>query len=192
LKPIDLTLSAVFAVLTSLGAWIFLPIPFSPVPVTLQSLFVVLSGASLGSKRGALSQIIYLLIGLVGFPVFSRGNSGPGVFVGPTGGYLVGFVLGAYVTGRLVETRPTPSLIWAFASTLSGVGVIYVTGVGQLWFWLRGSLTSVLLAGVIPFLPGDVVKAAVAAYISTRNQVKAILSKSEQHNLSSGHRSEDS
>ncbi len=90
----------------------------------------------------------------------------------------MGFVLGAYVTGRLVEARSPSSLRWAFVSTLSGVGIIYLVGVSQLWFWLRGSLASVLLAGVVPFLPGDVIKAAVAAYISTRRQVKAILYRS--------------
>jgi len=164
--PRDITLSAVFAVLTSIGAWISIPI--TPVPVTLQVFFVLLSGAILGSRRGALSQITYLMLGSIGFPIFAGLASGPGVVVGPTGGYLFGFILGAYLTGRIVEVKQTRRLSWMILSTLSGLLPIYLLGSIWLSVWLNGSLTTVLSIGVLPFLPVDALKACLAALIAHR------------------------
>ena len=176
LKPRDLTASAVFAVLTSVGGWILIPLPITPVPLTLQVFFVLLSGAVLGGRLGALAQMIYLLLGLVGVPVFAGGESGPGVLVGPTGGYLFGFIAAAYVTGKITQTERSTRLVWMLFATLSGLFPIYLLGEIGLWMWLRNSSLPVLLmAGVIPFLPGDIIKAIVAAYIASRKQLKQLL-----------------
>ena len=99
MKTRDLAMVGLFAALTAIGAWISIPIP--PVPFTFQVLFVLLAGAVLGSARGGLSQIVYVLLGVIGLPVFAGGASGPGVLFGPTGGYIFGFIVAAFVVGAL-------------------------------------------------------------------------------------------
>ena len=175
LKPQDLTASAVFAVLTSIGGWILIPLPITPVPLTLQVFFVLLSGAVLGGDLAALAQVIYLLLGLVGLPVFAGGESDPGVLVGPRGGYLFGFVAAAYVTGKIMQTKRSTHLGWMIFATLSGLFPIYLLGEIGLWMWFRSSPPILLMTGVIPFLPGDIIKAIVAAYIANRKQLKQLL-----------------
>jgi len=175
LKPRDITVSAVFSVLTAIGAWISIPLPITPVPFTLQVFFVLLSGAVLGGRLGALAQIIYLLLGLIGLPVFAGGESGPGVLIGPTGGYLLGFVVGAYLTGRISQNERLSSFIRMAIATLSGLLPIYMLGEIGLWLWLRSSLPVLLMIGVVPFLPLDAVKAIMAAYIASRKQLKQVL-----------------
>jgi len=177
LKPRDVTVSAVFSVLTAIGAWISIPLPISPVPFTLQVFFVLLSGAVLGGRLGALAQMIYLLLGLIGLPVFAGGESGPGVLVGPTGGYLLGFVVAAYLTGRIAEGERFSSLIRMILGSLSGLVPIYLFGEIGLWVWLRSSLPVLLMFGVIPFLPADVIKAIMAAYIASRRQMRQLLQR---------------
>ncbi|MFW6135159.1 MAG: biotin transporter BioY [Elusimicrobiota bacterium] len=99
----DMILASLFAALTGLGA--FMVIPVYPIPFTLQTLFTYLSAILLGRKIGTLSQIIYILLGIIGLPVFSAGKAGPGVILGPTGGYLWGFIISAYTMGILVEKK---------------------------------------------------------------------------------------
>ena len=177
LKPRDVTVSAVFSVLTAIGAWISIPLPITPVPFTLQVFFVLLSGAVLGGRLGALAQTIYLLLGLIGLPVFAGGGSGPGVLVGPTGGYLLGFVVAAYLTGKISEGKRFSCLIRMILGTLSGLVAIYLLGEIGLWMWLRSTLSVLLMFGVIPFLPADVIKALMAAYIASRRQMRQLLQK---------------
>jgi biotin transport system substrate-specific component len=175
LKPREITSSAVFAVLTAIGAWISMPLPITPVPFTLQVFFVLLSGAVLGGMMGALAQVMYLLLGLIGFPVFAGGESGPGVLIGPTGGYLVGFVFGAYVTGRIAQELRSPRLVWMALATTLGLIPIYTLGEIGLWIWVRSSFPLLLMAGVIPFLPGDIIKAVVAAFVATRRHLRQLI-----------------
>ena len=99
--------ASLFAALIAVGAYIKIPIPFSPVPITLQVFFIFLAGAMLGARWGTLSVIVYLLLGIVGLPVFSGGASGLGVLLGPTGGYLIGFVVAAFLVGTLCEKKGT-------------------------------------------------------------------------------------
>jgi len=177
LKPRDVTLSAVFAVLTAIGAWVSIAVPFTPVPFTLQVFFVVLSGAVLGARRGTLAQVVYVLLGLIGFPVFAGGESGPSVLVGPTGGYLLGFVLAAYVSGRIAEKQHSPSLKYLTAATLVGLMPIYALGEIGLWMWLRTRISVLLMVGVIPFLPGDIIKAIAAGFVASRGQLRRLTDK---------------
>ncbi len=97
--------AALFAALTAAVAWFKIPLPFTPVPITLQTLVVLLSGAMLGSYYGALSMIIYLAVGAIGLPVFAGGASGIGVLLGPTGGYLVSYPIASFVIGKMLEKK---------------------------------------------------------------------------------------
>ena len=105
----ELTRTALMASLTAVGAWLAFPLPLSPVPLTLQVVFMLMSGMLLGGRQGAASQILYLAMGALGLPVFSRGGAGVGVLLDPTGGYLVGFIPRHGSAGSLLnEFAPSP------------------------------------------------------------------------------------
>jgi biotin transport system substrate-specific component len=162
--------ASLFAALTAAGAYIHIPIPFSPVPVTLQVFFVLLAGSILKSKWGSLSMIVYTLLGISGLPVFAGGSSGIGVLLGPTGGYIIGFILAAYIIGKFsekTENSTGSSLLINALNMSAGVLVIYLCGVFQLMIVTKIGLGAALTLGVIPFLPGEIVKTAVAAYIAS-------------------------
>ncbi len=151
-----------FAVATVLGGWVRIPLPFTPVPITLQTFFVLLAGMSLGSGKAAMSQVLYLLFGAFGAPLFSNLGSGAGYLLGPTGGYLVGFILAAGMLGHFVHGRNQPLavvLLWLLlAETL-----LFACGVAWLAALTRQDLSSLLVMGVAPFVPGEAVKIALAA-----------------------------
>jgi biotin transport system substrate-specific component len=163
--------ASLFAALTAAGAWISIPVPFSPLPITLQTLFTMLSGAVLGPYFGVLSMIVYVLLGLIGLPVFAAGQSGLGVLFGPWGGYLVGFVFGAAVTGLLVSVKKKPGVAWLCLSMAAGDLVVYVFGVAQLALFSQYSLDKAILVGFIPFVPGDLLKLAIATLIARKIEV---------------------
>lgn len=150
--------------LIALSAQVAVPLPFSPVPVTGQTAAVLLVGALLGSRRGSLAVLVYIAQGAAGLPVFAGGAFGLSRVLGPTGGYLLGFVAAAFLVGLLAERgwdrRP---LTTAAAMTLGNI-VIYT--VGALWLAVFvGGLRQALAVGVVPFLPGDLLKIAVAAIL---------------------------
>jgi biotin transport system substrate-specific component len=162
--------ASLFAALTAAGAYIHIPIPFSPVPITLQVFFVLLAGSILKSKWGSLSMIVYTLLGIAGLPVFAGGSSGIGVLLGPTGGYIIGFILAAYIIGKLSEKTENSTgsslLINAFNMS-AGVLIIYLCGFFQLMMVAKVGPEAAFTLGVIPFLPGEIVKTTVAAYIAS-------------------------
>lgn len=155
--------ASMFGALTAVGAYIMIPLP--PVPITLQTLFVIMAGALLGGKLGALSQVVYILLGIIGLPVFTGGKAGIGVFLGPTGGYLIGFVVAAYVVGRLAALRERPGFIWLVCIMTVGVGIVYLLGLIQLILIAKLSFNKAITVGMLPFLPGDILKIIVAALI---------------------------
>ncbi len=161
-----LVYAALFAALTAVSAWVTIPLPF--VPVTLQTFFVMLSGAVLGPYFGALSMAVYLLLGFAGLPVFSAGQSGLGTLVGPTGGYMVGFILCPIVTGLIVRLREKPGLLWYGLAMLAGDVVIFTIGVVQLSVVLRLPLDKAVIIGLLPFIPGDILKIAVASFVARK------------------------
>lgn len=167
----SMVLVGLFAALTAIGAWIRIPIP--PVPFTLQMLFVLLSGIMLGPLYGALSQIVYILLGLVGLPVFAGGTSGFGILFGPTGGYLFGFIIGAYMIGKLSQVLKE-TFIGNLISMFLGIMVIYLLGMIQLAMVADLSLMEAFLGGVLPFVAFDLIKAVVAAIIARRLQSAGI------------------
>jgi len=162
----------VFAGLTAVLAQVAFRLPGTPVPVTFQVLGVALSGLLLGSRLGALAQFEYLLAGLAGAPVFAGWSGGPTAIVGPSGGYIPGFVLGALVTGAIFERCRRQDAPRAFAAGMAGVAAIYLCGVAWLSVWLRigGGIWHGLpawLLGVAPFVGVDALKVTVAAMIAT-------------------------
>jgi len=170
-KTRQVALVAGFALLTALGAQVRIPLPFTPVPITLQTFAVLLGALVLGMNRGALSQLVYLGVGVAGAPVFAGAGAGPAALVGPTGGYLVGFVVAAMLVGSLarsLDPKAAGSGWKALAILGAGTLAIYVPGV--LWLsWVTGlGLGSAVALGVVPFLPGDGVKAVLAVSIWLR------------------------
>jgi len=147
--------------LIALSAWVAVPVPFSPVPVTGQTFAVLLVGSALGARRGAAAALAYLAEGCSGLPVFAGGAAGPHVMLGPTGGYLAGFVLGALVCGTLAERGWDRRVSTTVASMVLGNVMILVPGLLQLQAFVGPD--RVLAMGLVPFLAGDVVKIAIAA-----------------------------
>jgi biotin transport system substrate-specific component len=158
----DILLVVVGSLLIAALAQIEILLPFTPVPITGQTFGVLLVGAVLGSKRGAAALILYIMEGAFGLPFFAGGASGVGILVGATAGYLVGFVIAAYVVGLLaergLERNVRTSLIPFFVGTL----VIYLCGVAWLSVIL-GGVGKAIAAGVLPFLVGDAIKLVAAA-----------------------------
>jgi biotin transport system substrate-specific component len=159
-----LALSGIFGALTAVGGLV--SIPFFPVPLTLQTFFVYL--AVLKMKRHAyFSQLVYLGIGLVGLPVFARGMGGYAALFGPTGGFLLGFALGAAVSGHVYGRAMGGRYSGWLATALCGT-VIFLVGWAWLAYWLGGSFEAAAWAGVIPFLPGDAVKMVLAVAMAKK------------------------
>ena len=154
-----------FSLMTALGAFISIPLPFTPVPLTLQTLWVLLSGACLGKGGGAASQILYILMGSVGFPIWSGGAMGLSRLWGPTGGYLLAFPLAAWTVGAIMEAGSHPTCRRALAAMGLGSLIIYALGLFQLSVWLHCTLRQGLILGILPFLPGDLIKIAAAVLI---------------------------
>jgi biotin transport system substrate-specific component len=159
----DAALISAGAVLTAGAAQ--LAVPLWPVPITGQTLAVLVVGGALGATRGALSMALYALLGIVGLPVFSAGASGAAVLGGPTGGYIVGFIFAAALTGWLAERKWDRKILRGVVAFAAGTGVTFAFGLPWLAFALQLNLQQTLEAGLYPFLIGGVVKALLAAGI---------------------------
>jgi biotin transport system substrate-specific component len=165
------TLVALFAALIAAGTFIAFPLPFSPVPIVLQNLFVLLAGLVLGPALGAAAVAVYLIVGAVGAPVFAGATGGFAHFFGPTGGYLGGYLLAALVAG-LIAGKPQPDKKTAFLrialAAVLGLLAVYVPGVLRLKAVIGADWPKALAAGFLPFIAGDIVKAAIAAAAAPR------------------------
>lgn len=155
--------AALMAALTAAGAYIAIPI--GPVPIVLQNLFVMLAGLLLGGRWGLISVGVYLLAGAVGLPVFAGGTGGLGRFVGPTGGYLLGFAAAAYLIGVISESGKGRVAIDVLAM-VAGTLVIYAFGVAWLKVVTGMSFSKAVGLGMFPFLIGDVLKIVTAIPIA--------------------------
>ena len=156
----DIVLVLSFSILTAICAK--LKIEIGPVPITMQTFTVLLAGALLGSKKGVLSQITYLLMGLAGFPWFARGG-GIQYILSPTFGYLLGFVWAAYLVGYLAEKGFDRNIKTAILAMLVGNIVLYIPGL--LWLAKFVGWKNVLVVGFYPFVLGDIVKILLASSI---------------------------
>lgn len=146
--------------LIALFARVAIPLPFSPVPIALQGHVCLLLGALLGSRLGALAVLVYIFQGAIGLPVFALGNAGMAVLLGPRGGYLIGYLLGAWLTGYLIERSGSKSLRQAGLAMAIGNLAIYLCGLSQLSLFV--GIERVFLLGMFPFLIGDCFKLGVA------------------------------
>jgi biotin transport system substrate-specific component len=170
------------ALLTAGMAQISVPLGFTPVPVTGQTLAVLLVGATLGAKRAVLSQGLYWLLGMIGLPFYAGGESGWEAATGATFGYFVGFVLAAALVGRLAEQGQDRSFLTSFTAMLAGSVIIYASGVAWLSIHLdvpfySGDGKDAFTYGLAPFIAGDVLKLVIAAALTPA--VWALLRRSE-------------
>jgi biotin transport system substrate-specific component len=151
------------ALLTAACAQISIPIPGSPVPVTGQTFAVLLTGAALGANRGALGQLLYVALGLAGLPFYADGAHGVEVVWGATGGFLVAFPIAAWVCGKLAERRYDRTPVTALPAFIAGSLIVFAIGVPWLAVAADLSLATALELGFVPFIPGGILKAALAA-----------------------------
>jgi biotin transport system substrate-specific component len=157
-------LSVLFGALAvAVAAQVAVPVPLSPVPMTLQPLAVLAVGGLLGAGEGLSALVLYLLLGAAGLPVFAAGGSGPLHLAGPTGGYLLAFPVAAAVTGALVASAPKSVLRVLLACAL-GMALIHIGGVAQLAL-LGGDPRLAFRMGFLPFFTGDLIKVGLAAAI---------------------------
>ncbi|AMM83793.1 BioY family transporter [Martelella sp. AD-3] len=165
----DLVLVALFtAIIVALGILPPIPLAFIPVPITAQTLGVMLAGLILGRRRGAAAVLLMFVLVAIGLPVLSGGRGGLGAFVGPTAGFLIGWLPGAYIAGGLAEMHADAKSAlrqtfgFFIAAAMGGIVVVYFFGIAWLAFGV-GLGISKAVAGTVAFVPGDLVKAALAA-----------------------------
>lgn len=167
-----MVLCAMFTALTAIGAFIKIPLPYFEY-FTLQLLFVIMSGLILGSRLGGLSVLLYVVIGLVGFPVFAAGG-GPGYILKPTFGYLVGFVVAAYVTGYIEERIEKKSFRASMVASIAGMIIIYAVGIAYKYVILNvvtkvGVPLPVMIMSSVPMeVPGDLILCIAASIINVK------------------------
>jgi len=154
---------ALGALLVAAAAQVVVPLPFTPVPMTLQPLAVLVVGGLLGAAAGVSALILYIALGALGLPVFAAGGSGVLHLIGPTGGYLLAFPVAAAVTGALVRPAPS-SVLRVLLACAIGMVIIHVGGVAQLAL-LGGNPGTAFRVGFVPFLTGDLLKVGLAAAI---------------------------
>ncbi|ACJ34755.1 biotin transporter BioY [Anoxybacillus flavithermus] len=174
----DLTFIAMFAALMAIGANITSWAPFlviGGVPITLQTFFCVLAGAILGAKRGAMAMTVYMLIGLFGAPVFARFSGGFSTVIAPTFGFILSFILAAYVTGLLIEKSTNRSIARFITATIIGMVINYVVGTNWMYaafkLWAeapKGFSYAVAWSWMLVPLPKDIILSIVAGVIAPR------------------------
>ena len=158
IKAAGINSAAILATVAAMAILSKVAIPFYPVPLTLQTFGVLASGLLLGSRRAIAAQLLYLLCGLSGLPVFALPAAGPAILFGPTGGYLLAFVAAAGIAG--LANDPNYSPIKRFAILALATGLILTVGTIWLGVSMRMSLPAALIAGFIPFIPGELLKTA--------------------------------
>ncbi|NWG03922.1 MAG: biotin transporter BioY [Syntrophaceae bacterium] len=168
----ELVFASLMAALVAIGAYIHVPI--GPVPIVLSTLFVLLSGLLLGSRWGLASMGLYLFVGAIGIPVFAGGKGGLAHFLGPTGGYLFGYLLASWITGFISE-RLSGRWMKDILAVVVGSLAIYSLGVPWLKLVTQLSWEKTLIFGMVPFLIGDGIKSAVAVILA--RSVRPILKR---------------
>lgn len=159
------SLCALFAALTAICSQLMISLP-SLVPINMATLSIFICACLLGSKYGALSQFVYVLIGLIGVPVFSGFRAGPATLFGPTGGYIIGYIAAAFVIGFSIERKPSKYML-PFAMII-GLALCYAIGTVWYMFSMQIELLPAIMSCVVPFLFGDAIKIAVACVVVKR------------------------
>lgn len=155
---------AFFILATALGAYVRIPVPGSPVPITLQTFFVVLSGAVLGKRLGSISQAGYIFLGAAGLPIFQGYASGIGHIFQATGGYLIGFIAASFLTGKILE-KGNAGTFRITSAFLAGNIALYTCGILYLMFIYRISIINAAAIGVLPFITVESVKILAATFV---------------------------
>lgn len=177
----EITMVSLFVALITIGSKITIPSPI--VPFTLQWMFVALSGMLLGAKLGSISMAVYVVLGLIGLPVFTKGG-GIGYIASPTFGYLIGFIAAAYIIGKSVERKKcNVRFAGLFGAMVLGLLAVYFIGVSYMYlmlnFYIGKSITilSAIWTGALIFLPTDLLSAVVCSLLGVRvgGQIKAII-----------------
>jgi biotin transport system substrate-specific component len=166
-----LTMTALFAAFIAAGTFISIPLPFTPVPIVMQDLFALLAGLILGPVRGMAAVAVYLVAGIIGAPVFAGATGGLARLLGPTGGFLIGYLCAAGVAGLIVgRPRPgqTAGLVRIIVAVVAGMELVYVPGLAWLKISTGGTWAAALAGGFLPFIPGTVLKSIVAIAIAPR------------------------
>jgi len=167
-RAINASIGVLFFILaTVLGAYVRIPVKGSPVPITLQTFFVILSGAILGKRLGSLSQFVYLILGTIGLPVFQGYSSGVAYILGPTGGYIIGFIVSAYFIGYMLRYKSS-NITWVIASFVAGSLIICILGSLWLVYLYKINIVTAISIGILPFLPGDMIKIFFATIIYSK------------------------
>lgn len=155
-----------FLLATILGAYVRIPLNITPVPITLQTFFVMLAGAVLGKRMGSISQFAYVILGVAGLPIFQGFAFGTVYILGPTGGYLIGFIIAAYLIGLAVRGYVNKGLIIAYFA----IGDFIIHSCGTLWlmFIYKMDIIGAAKIGILPFIPGEMVKILLAALVYSK------------------------
>jgi biotin transport system substrate-specific component len=157
------TIAIVGSILLALLARLSIPVPFSPVPITGQTLGVLLLGGLLGSRLATITILTYIFEGAIGLPVFAGGSLGFLYLLGPTGGYLIGFIPAAYFIGLLSERGWNSKIGSSILAITLGTAIIFIFGVS--WLSVTAGITNAISIGLVPYLPGAVVKISLATII---------------------------
>lgn len=166
----DITQIGIFTALTAIGA--FISIPVGPVPITLQSFFVLLSGIILGSRKAMLSQVSYVLLGLFGLPIFSGFSGGFSHMLKPSFGFLIGYIAAAYISGKISEKNSSSKNLTL--AVLAGTTVLYAVGLPYMYYVLNIMFTKdlnlmqILNIGMFMFIPGDTLKSVIAVIVGKK------------------------
>lgn len=174
LKTRHLTLSGLFAALTAVMSQLSFNLPITPLPVTLQVMAVALAGVLSGKTAAFFSQIIYLIMGLIGLPVFAGFKSGPGSLLGPGGGYLAAFPIAALVIGTISDKYKMSKFLPLWAAMLAGLFCIYSIGAAWLAVSQKTDYWNALVIGAGVFLPLDIVKTGISALIASRIRSRSL------------------
>lgn len=162
-KTKSMIMISMFTAVLVVLSYISIPLPFSPVTLTGQTLGIMLIGSVLASYEAVSAVVVYLLLGAVGLPVFSGGHSGLGSLFGPTGGFLFAFILGVFIISLLKGDGKKVSRL-LLANLIGGVVIVYLIGVPFLAFSLKMSIAKAATVGALPFIPGDILKVVIASF----------------------------
>lgn len=156
----EICISAIFTAITAIMAQIAIPLPFSPVPITMQPFAIFMAAIILGSRLGFISQLIYVLLGAIGIPVFTGFSGGLGVIMGPTGGFIIGFPIMAFIIGKISDKKMNMAI--NVAIMIAGILACYSIGVVQLSYVTGMDISKSIAVGALPYIPFDIVKVVVA------------------------------
>jgi biotin transport system substrate-specific component len=167
MKIKNIILYALFAALTAVLSQIAIPLPVTPVPINLATLAVFMAGGLLGANGGAISQAVYAIIGAIGIPVFAKFTGGLNILVGPTGGYIVGYIVAAWIVGFIISKAGKKFYVYVI-SMVVGLFACYAIGTAWFMFITKNGLVQALLMCVVPFLIGDALKIILGSFLVKR------------------------